>query len=476
QFLVMMDFLRQEGFKNVPESKAGIAIHFDSPPDSTQVFQIIDQGRLKNPSAQAELSETLKRLPKDYREYVLKGYSERLHMDAATRQKLRKISEDAQDRSLLIVKTREGYAKWRDEENEILFYQDPKKVETAWGPAAYPLGRTLPEKFAIEGGALVVTSKSEEELLPLEALTGFRVSRKPGETLAEVGRFFVGKDAEVETSPRLLGLAASAILSTRKIDRIIIEADSARARLFERLGFTPIHSQKNYEGKMEYIMEVTPDVFFKRLAERLMDDLPPQAPLPRLAPAEEAVFYSDLENHLVPGDRKSPVVALGGSNASALLTRLQDIALSKAAPGLKLVQMRKGLYASEAFQGHLKAKDADQFAKVLIQTFEENGDPVEALRGFLLSKRWYDLLERYFPTNPFLLMHREFVEIRATAAPLEDKVLHLEAIMNMDSRIVRQFGNEGIARVAKLWLQSEKSGASAAEIATAVFREIRFGN
>jgi hypothetical protein len=168
-------------------------------------------------------------------------------MDALNQEKLRQISLQLRDRTRVFLVSSD------------LFTLDDSSVV---------LKKEKSGELAIDGGIVIVESANESELLPLEAFTGYRVPRKPGEHVAEIGRFTVRKGAK-ELTPKLILAAAVSLFREGKVSRIFIEADEAHAKIFGKYGFTEVTQRTNYAADLEFVMEVTPE---KLLTESITKD------------------------------------------------------------------------------------------------------------------------------------------------------------------------------------------------------------
>jgi hypothetical protein len=73
-------------------------------------------------------------------------------------------------------------------------------------------------------------------------------------------------------------------------------------------------------------------------------------------------------------------------------------------------------------------------------------------------------------------MQQDFEEIRTAAISRDEKILRLEVLMKLDSRIIKNFGYDGIVRMAEHWLDLKDPNVSADQLAKVIYREIRFGN
>lgn len=196
-----------------------------------------------------------KNLARDIRLFVANEYKKRMGISQEDLDKLVRISEEAEDRTVSLVSAKEGYA-------EITYERHKNSDDLI-------LMEIFEEKdfdrFNIDGAINAVYSRGAHEKLPLESFTGFKVPRlKDDEVLLEIGRLAVA--GEVVGSEMFFRGIAALSRNVDNVSRVIIEADAARARMFKKFGFSPIHKRKNFEGKDEYIMEVSPDTLYKKIS------------------------------------------------------------------------------------------------------------------------------------------------------------------------------------------------------------------
>jgi hypothetical protein len=327
-FAVLINYFKQNSRQLIHPSKMGLALHIDSPPLGQSNYQIAFPVALKEELVKRESLEAQEHLAGDFRKFVFDGYRKRMSIDEDTLERLKRISESVEDRTILFVKTKESYLEFRPSSSEIVYRQDPRKLPADPLLRARARGRLIPAHFTLEAGAAVVLSRTPEEALPLELLTGFHVPREKGLIFAEIGRFYVDKDKEgandPEASLRTIALITSFLAGSTAIDRIVIETDAARSRLFRRYGFSPIHSRKNFAGETEYIMQARPLLVAERALAILSKRAADEDDLPMSLTAPEKAFLAVADhNFLDPRDPKSPIFSLGGPNA--LLTALSEI-------------------------------------------------------------------------------------------------------------------------------------------------------
>lgn len=391
QLLTLMDYFQTFGFSHLTDNKMGLVMQIES--GSTMItnrinrnfhfYRLSDLERLKKTG---ELAKAQTTAFNDYLDFVFDGYlSRRMKLSDENRQKLKDISMKFRSRSHLLFLSESGMMDYRPEFGIAHIKNDADKFrESGIDPESIPT-RVLPEKFNFIGGAVVVTSRSEKELLPLEAFTGFKVPRKKGVT-AEIGRFFVSRvHRDPKTSYNLVGLVASLTKASRdkgigKIDQIVIEADRARAEIFAEYGFSPIHEQINFEGKKEFVMVATPDTVVENARRILRDGLESEKSSEvttlyrphriRLEIARQ--FHFDSKNY------RGPIHTFGNSSYGFAASNFYDLAQSKIA-WEKKVQLA-GKYIKESELKILPAyiADPDQVTTRLIEGITQDG-----IDGFL---------------------------------------------------------------------------------------------
>jgi len=327
-FVLLLENFRKNGLDVIHPSKAGLAITLDSAPMKPETYQVISVNSLKDPLTRKETLEAQENLPEDFLNFVFEGYRKRMDIDEATIDRLRQVSQDVADRTLLFVKTKEAYTQMKQDSGEVIFMQDRRKLPANPIEAARVMGRLMPEHFTLEAGAAVVLSRRPGEKLPLELFTGFDIPRTGDGILAEVGRFYVDKAGpdEAMTSTRLMGLFAT-MLQRQDVSAMVIEADAARARLFGRLGFKSIHQRKNFAGRTEHIMTAKPSEVADSVMKMLMEQLTPDSHLPRTLSAPQQIpIMIDPKRYLSPDDPRSNPTSFGGLyDISAVLSQVSDL-------------------------------------------------------------------------------------------------------------------------------------------------------
>ena len=200
------------------------------------------------------------KLLKSVRSFLFNEYKNRLNLEQEDITKLQTITKDLEDRTIVVASARKGQKN----------YQVKEISDDTGSPLRY-LESPLNSDIEVSGTISIVVSKSEEERTPLELFTGYDIPRKDGEMIAEIGRFTVDKEASEFDANDLIAAITMSANKIEGLDRIVIEADRIRARSFKRWGFKPIHERINYEGKTEYIMEVTPRELNEKVNERFFE-------------------------------------------------------------------------------------------------------------------------------------------------------------------------------------------------------------
>jgi hypothetical protein len=200
--------------------------------------------------------------PHDIREYIRKSYAKDLNLTKAQLDRLIEISEEMQPRTEYLFMTEEPYA-----------FSKPKMGQR-WDPITQGWvdverrERTNFKHFSMKGSMSMVFSSSETEKLPLELFTGVKIARPAEGKVVEIGRFYVDPDLR-PIGPMQIWKAASLAASQKGVGKICAETTKEYAeKLIHDFGFTKVAERLNFEGKAEYIIEVTPEVFLKNSALR----------------------------------------------------------------------------------------------------------------------------------------------------------------------------------------------------------------
>ncbi len=218
---------------------------FQSKPSQTLWVFDLSKPRTK------DLPAYVRGIEESFFNFVFEHYRGRMGMKESTAGQLLAISQDAISRTTLIIGS----------PLELMHFDQPG----GWGSATY--GKA-PETLPMSGGLSVVTSNGIHQKLPLESFTGFVIPRRKGEILAEIGRFVVARNSLAHLSAQITLQVASMLRGMREIDRVIVEADEARAQIFTKFGFKPIHSQINFQGKKEYVLSVTTQDLYQKALEQ----------------------------------------------------------------------------------------------------------------------------------------------------------------------------------------------------------------
>ncbi len=391
--------LAKTPLSSLPEDKIGYAIHFASPEKRTQVYQIVDLSRLPRASAEGFVTEAQHNLFETALDLTIEGYRARLKLPEADLKRLREISESAKDRSILLAQTDEGYLRLERPVNQVIYLQEGKTVEAQGKKFRLPLGRSLPERFNVQGNLIAVISHSEREPLPLESYTGFQVPRKPGETLLEAGRYYVSQDGAENAGPRLIRFLTAIALSKEDISRVVIEADEAHYRLFRKYGFKPIHERINSLGKKDYILEVSPQEFFAR-AEKLSPTTPPVNESLLSAIQEEnwpAVEWDQgLERKGVPFWKTITVIG-ASSRMSIAESKIRDIVLTGAPQKLAQPEIERALLGQSHWTKAFGEEQAGSAARWLSRQLTESM-PTGTIKD--IRNRIQELLESRYGKKP----------------------------------------------------------------------------
>ncbi|MFZ4715644.1 MAG: hypothetical protein ACOYL6_18115 [Bacteriovoracaceae bacterium] len=208
----------------------------------------------KNPAPQFQ------NLPEKSRRYIADAYQKRLNINENDLQDLIKISEEMENRTSIIVSTKQPFAKinWKIETT----YDDFSKLEKTMDK----IETTDFESFDILGSISIVESKNSSEKLPLEVFTGFQLERPENGIIVEIGRFSVDMRQRGVFTEELMNAAFLKASHTPHVKKIVVEMEKNLAeRLVIKYGFKKIHERTNFEGKTEFILEVTPEVLFNNV-------------------------------------------------------------------------------------------------------------------------------------------------------------------------------------------------------------------
>lgn len=383
QLLTLMDYFQSVGFSQVPKTKMGLVMQLESghSPNGLTTrrnFHFYDMEQLENLVAQGLIPNAQKHSFENYLDFLMDGYGRRMRIPEDKKKELKDISVQLKKRSHLLFLSQQGMIDMRDEFN-IAHVRYDAATYNKYGknPDLYPT-RVLPEKFDFVGGAIVVTSKSAQELLPLEVFTGFKVPRKSGVT-AEIGRFYVDRlHRDPNTSYALIGLIGS-LLSTAKdqrlgrVDQIVLEADEARAHVFAEYGCVPVHERTNFQGKKEFIMVADPAVVTERARAKLLKELNAEKTY------TATVLYRPKEINLTVArefawDRQNyrgPYHSFGDSNFGFLASEMYDLNKSPLDMSAKVAATKKAIELSHTNLESIFAKNPETVTTTLLTAINE---------------------------------------------------------------------------------------------------------
>lgn len=185
-------------------------------------------------------------LPSQVRRYIRDAYRERLNISEGDLDQLVKISESLEERTNYIIGTKQPFA-----DLEIGSENDTIRLK--------PL-----KKFDILGAISIVESSSAQEKLPLELFTDVVIERPKNGMVIEIGRFSVDPEYRNFLSRHLMS-AAFLTAARRNVAKIVVEVEKSYGEeLRAKFGFQLVRERRNFEGKTEYIMEVSPEVLFRQ--------------------------------------------------------------------------------------------------------------------------------------------------------------------------------------------------------------------
>jgi len=374
--------------------------HSPSGINTRRNFHFYNMERLEKLVSNGFIPRAQKNSFENYLDFLMDGYGRRMRVSQDKREELKKISTDLKKRSHLLFLSQQGLVDMRDEFNIAhVLYDAETYIKHGQNPDLYPT-RVLPEKFDFVGGAIVVTSKSHEELLPLEVFTGFKVPRKAGIT-AEIGRFYVDRlHRDPNTSYALIGLIGSLLSSTKgqhrgKIDQIVLEADEARAQVFAEYGCVPIHERINFQGKKEFIMVADPAVVTARARAKLIKELDAAKTY------TATTLYSPKEIDLVvphffywdPKSYRGPYHSFGDFGLGFLASEFYDLSKSQADMPAKTEAAKKAIEESRTELDAPFAQNPEGVTQTLLTAISKGISPflaaVKELRRPFLSESAY---------------------------------------------------------------------------------------
>jgi hypothetical protein len=263
-YLLYLNYLKKYGLREVDASSAGMIMQLSHRQKNWGVsYAVLDLGRMNELASQGVLLPSVwKNFGDTYRNFVAFQYQKQRGLSREVTDRMKAISSELENRTIVLAKISDPLVIYN--QNRGAFYRDSyNSVDEIKAHALAKKGKFIgsekasyPEKPNLEGGISLVYSQSAEELLPLEKMTSFRIPRRPGEKIAEIGRFTVSRESSLDVSPRLAQQVA-AIADGSGIKRLVIEADRVRARLFKQLGFREVEgmTQYNHSGVQEFVLE-----------------------------------------------------------------------------------------------------------------------------------------------------------------------------------------------------------------------------
>jgi hypothetical protein len=274
--------------------QAGWGIQIAQPGEPPRVYFILDHSRM-GPEFERVALPAYRNLFSDYLDTLFADhgiYFRRLNWPAELRARIRGISEALRGRTFQFVRVREPFVEmgpgktrvynatgqeevWPDELWYRLRKEAPAEFNRERPPGIPPFPEDQlefvrqTEHFTIDGGGMMVVSRSVREPLPTELThPGHRPVPRPADgVVVELGRFSVAKGSPAETSPALLEQMASTAFGIPGVHKVIIEADAVHRRLYAPLGFAQF-DELVLNGQAIYRLETTPERFQRALLER----------------------------------------------------------------------------------------------------------------------------------------------------------------------------------------------------------------
>jgi hypothetical protein len=222
-------------------------------------FQFVDGRalRLRRDSGE-EIAPQFKNFPEQMRQFIQNRYTQELNLTPIQLSELMRISQEMEDRTRYLALTQETYAKLDPKVRQVLhpvmnfMFRIRELRETDF------------DAFTILGGMSIVESRGYHEPVPLELFTEVKIKRKTKKPIVEIGRFSVERGLR-PLGPKQIWQACTVIAATQDLEKIVAETHEEYAlELIEKYGFKKVLERKNFEGKTEYILEVTPEELFAR--------------------------------------------------------------------------------------------------------------------------------------------------------------------------------------------------------------------
>lgn len=282
-------------FANLSPYEAGFGLQLERDGSPRLTFRVLDLAKFERPEFRGVAPLAVLNAPGDARRYIIARYATRLSLTPAQLAKLVEISAKVAKRSLLFLVTEEPFVDFAEQQFGILHDRKPERwpnnlhgfrmdqpkyrerhpeltglrPDGAKAPYAWTLWKKQSEHFGIRGTATAIYSRSPGELLSVELYNeGFRLVRREGEVVVELGRYSITENEVRLLSPKLLLQLAAVIASDPTVGRIVIEADPAHEKLFRPLGFEIAHAFLDAAGKpRDYVLSVTPKQMMKNVAK-----------------------------------------------------------------------------------------------------------------------------------------------------------------------------------------------------------------
>lgn len=216
--------------------------------------------RLQSSGARVELPRQYLNAPEDLLKFVLSGYRAELGLTAAQRKNLDSISKKVRNRSRFVFLSDEPSSKI-----SRTFVQHP--LVDDWTVERLEFQDF--DHFTIQGAMSIVESKDASEPLPIELFTQaagldrIQIERKTSKPILEIGRFYVNPDRR-PFGPRQIWTIVLALLSKMDVEKVVAETTKEYAEeLIAKFGFKKLGERANFEGKLEYVIEASPENIFE---------------------------------------------------------------------------------------------------------------------------------------------------------------------------------------------------------------------
>ena len=458
---LLMDYFASGHPHILPEGKVGTLFQMASN-DGVHNYQMIHGKRIRESD---EILSAHENLVKDQIDFILDGYSREMNIDSATLETLRKISLRLRNRTIWFSKVSNSQFEVKHDREEILYRQDQRSLSGDPIQEARNAGRIIKDHFDFEIAASLVTSKSSREKLPLELLTGYKVNRPRGKTVVEIGRMF-SQSQHPEFTLYLIATLAGYIKGMPNVGKVVIEADVARARLFKRYGFSPVHKRKNFAGETEFIMEVDPVTLYNKTLSLVHKGA---TITDALRFSHENTLIFDYVDRLDP-TQDSPIVTSTKVPLSEGLHQLVDLFESSLSPKEKRnyakVIIRNDTNLELGLEGRIEKFIIDMIYRKTPSAFE-------AMKEWTKNHLEANQRRFLFTENPVEVFFRENVDsVRQSQLPKSIKEAEILELMRHQFDLILRFSDNELIELSKILSERKNDNESAYSIAVEFYKEL----